>query len=192
MFFIFPSSCKVGKGKKITRIGDFVNVLVGSKDDIPEKSLDPELMEYIDSFVKDAAKYGVMIPNSTVDKLVSFKYVDTLTHGGAEGVIAVCNRYYTKKKKLVGLRLETTKSKWLTIEVLRNENFTEGSKMRLKELLYHEIFHCLMNKGHLPEDVDGIMNPVFVRGNRRSEREWDDLVEEMFSPEFLALIPDAP
>ena len=128
---VLCSSCK--KRQKITRIGDFVNILVSSERELPAKNLDPDLMKYVYQFVKDAKDHGVFILQKSVDRLRSIQYVDNLTYGGGVGVIAACNRYYTSNKKLKGLTWESTKSKWLTIEILRNENFTMGSKHKLKE-----------------------------------------------------------
>ena len=83
-----------------------------------------------------------------------------------------------KESKLNRLTLETKMNKWLTIEVLKDEDFTRGSEPKLRELLYHELFHCYMNKGHLPEDIQGIMNPYLNPNNRRAEKGIEDKISE--------------
>ena len=81
----------------------------------------------------------------------------------------------------------------MVIEVLRRESldFTEGSRILLRELVFHELFHCFLNKGHLPAHVEGLMNPVFTKGNRRSHRDWEGLLDDAFSPKFLKIMEDA-
>ena len=122
------------------------------------------------------------------------KYVDKLSVAAGEGVVAACNRYYVESISQEGLKIYEEQKKWLSIEILKRESeeYTQGKEPKLKELVYHELFHCLLNKGHLPPGYDGIMSPVLDQNSTRVFTEWESLVEEMFSPEYLSIIPDAP
>ena len=46
-----------------------------------------------------------------------------------------------------------------------------GKQEKLKELMYHELFHCLLKKGHLPEGYQGIMSPLLYPYNTYCEQE---------------------
>ncbi|NRA44906.1 MAG: hypothetical protein HRU09_08130 [Oligoflexales bacterium] len=160
---------------------------------LPELAFDDDLKPFIGQFVEDAKKRGVVIPEDTRQKLRQVVYVDKLTMQGGPGVMAACNRFYTYVGTVGGKR----KLNWMTIEVLRKESAEyigtnkEDAIIKLRELMYHELFHCFMNKGHLPPDYDGIMSPTFIKGSQRAVKEWDALVDDMFSPLYLSVIPDA-
>ena len=146
-------------------------------------------------FVQDASRYGVVIYESTRSKLRTLQYVDNLSEAIGEGVVASCNRYYSVSEKIVNFQKVRKEEKWLAIEVLRSgfDAYVEGleaeqAKMKLKELLYHELFHCYLDKAHLPMHVDGIMNPVLKKDNSRAYTEWELLVEELFSPTNMKMI----
>ena len=93
----------------------------------------------------------------------------------------------------MGASVVSQQVKWLSIEVLRgdSEAFTENKPEWLRMLIYHELFHCFLGKKHLPEGYEGIMSAVLSKTDLRVFNAWDDMVEEMFSPKYLALIMDA-
>ena len=160
---------------------------------LPEPAFDDALKPFIGQFINDAEKRGVFIPEETRKKLRQVVYVDQLTMQGGPGVMAACNRFYTYVGTIGGKR----KLNWMTIEVLRKESADyigtnkEDAIIKLRELMYHELFHCFMNKGHLPDNYDGIMSPTFTKGSQRAVKEWEALVDDMFSPLYLSVIPDA-
>lgn len=160
---------------------------------LPPEQHEKELEAFIQPFIDDARKFGVIIPQETKEMLRQIIYVDRLSMKAGAGVIAACNRYYTYQQTLSGKR----KLEWMTIEVLRKESLDytgtdpQERQVLLKEVVYHELFHCFLNKGHLPPGKSGIMSATLVKGSRRAFLEWDALVEEMFSKEYLDLIPPA-
>ena len=160
---------------------------------LPKLAFDDELKPFIGQFINDAAKRGVIITEETKQKLRQVVYVDELTVQGGPGVMAACNRFYTYVGTIGGKR----QLNWMTIEVLRKESAAyigsnkEDSVIKLRELMYHELFHCFMNKGHLPPNYDGIMSPTFTKGNQRAVKEWEALVDDMFSPLYLSVMPEA-
>ncbi|MFK7823307.1 MAG: hypothetical protein AB8G05_04065 [Oligoflexales bacterium] len=62
--------------------------------------------------------------------------------------------------------------------------------MRFKMLIYHELFHCLFNRGHLPEFDDngeplyGIMSEVLKKNNKLTWKKWQVLLDELFVKHF--------
>ena len=160
---------------------------------LPPIRFDHELVKFVPEFIRDAKKHGVDIPLRTQDMLRQIVYVDRLSVKSSFGAMAACHRYYTWQQTLGGKR----KLYWMTIEVLEKESRgyagtdPASRSVLLRELMYHELFHCFLNKGHLPEGKSGIMSSTFIRGSRRAFQQWDALVAEMFSKEYMDLIPDA-
>ncbi|MBP6218893.1 MAG: hypothetical protein KA436_09930 [Oligoflexales bacterium] len=203
MFSLFSSGCKtkIVRDLSNTRVSDVVHHTIADKlgvqsSEPPPYRRDEGIMSFLNEFLADAESRrrnngetrGIKITESSLNMLRQVKYVDVLTEGAEKGVIASCNRYYSYDQTLGGKK----KIRWTTIEVLRTESeaYAEGNRRRLQELLYHEFFHCLLNKGHLPPDKEGIMSPVLNKNNPRIFTDWDRLVDELFSPEFVDLIPD--
>ena len=191
---LIGSSCKLKLGNKPLRISDVVHHKILEtagleKRNPPPRFYDPDLEGFVGEFLKDASDRQVAIPQDAIDKLRQIKYVDALSTAAEEGVIAACSRYFIEEKTLTGSSMSI---KWTIIEVLRSatETFTESNRIRLRELMYHELFHCLMSKGHLPDGVEGIMSPTFAKGDRRAFTDWKKLVDDMFSQKFIDMIPD--
>lgn len=157
----------------------------------PDRFYDSRLRPFVGEFVADAKSHGVHIASEMVSRLRQVKYVNSFSDKLAASVIAVCNRYTANQRTLGG---GTVPLKWLTIEVhrARSSDFTTTDPAKelilLRELMYHELFHCLLNKGHLPANIDGIMSSTFSRGNLRSLKVWPSLVKDMFV-NHLSLIP---
>jgi hypothetical protein len=186
LFLLASTNCKHQRQVlQNTTIGIFQK-----KADVePEEKFDPALKPYIASFVAEAKKYGVEIPPETVSMLKQFVYVKKLSAPPDPGVMAICTRFYGWEARK-GIN---KKVKWMTIEIQKEsaEHFAQGDELSVREVAYHELFHCLLNKGHLPEGVPGIMSPTLNRDSDRVLLEWDSLMQELFSPTYLKLIPDA-
>ncbi|MDD9951405.1 MAG: hypothetical protein OXT67_07545, partial [Zetaproteobacteria bacterium] len=157
----------------------------------PSYQYDDELKPFLQQFLDDAKKYKVDIPAEKVLELRQMIYVDQLSSTSHPGVMAACNRYRATQATVSGNR----PLKWMVIEVLQEAvtHYAGTGKSRLillREVMYHELFHCLMSKGHLPQGVSGIMSATFRRGDNRAHSQWDKLVTEMFSPEQMDIIPN--
>lgn len=196
-FFVAFGSCATKKVKSLGELElrdvfhhSIMDAFGVPKQKAPKLKRDPELEVMLHSFVADAARHGVIIHEDTVDRLRRLVYVEQLSYGKGKGVVAACSRFYITKATLSGPR----QLKWMQIEVLRSgaEELTGGEPQLLKELVYHELYHCLLNKGHLPPDVEGIMSAKLIAKNTRAIKHWDDLIADMFSPYLMSLTPDMP
>lgn len=195
ILFFITTACKQQLGNlNQTHISDVVNHKIldaaGVKTPtLPPRQYDPALEGFIGEFIKDAQDRGVQISAQSIAKLRQVIFVEELTSKAEPSVIAACSRYYLEEKSISGKKMRL---KWTIIEVLRKESeaFTENNRIRLRELMYHELFHCLMNKAHLPEGIDGIMSPSFAKGDKRAFKDWKGLVDDMFSKKFIDMIPD--
>lgn len=159
---------------------------------LPDKTFDVDLYPFVQEFVDDARVRGVEIDGDTQDKLRGLRFVDKLSIPAEPGVMAACHRYYTAQATLGGSKMIA----WLDIEVLKKESLTYADsgacerKILLREVIFHELFHCFLNKGHLPDGIEGIMSASFTKGNRRACTDWQGLVDEMFSPKYMSMIGD--
>jgi hypothetical protein len=160
--------------------------------DIPEQKFDTDIMVFVNQFIRDAKERGVLIPEENLSTLRTILWVDHLAIGDQPGVMAVCNRYYTNEETLSGSK----RVRWTTIEVHRKntDNYIKDDKsilqIRFREVIYHELVHCLLNKGHSPNNVPGLMNAFFAQGSKRAVETWGGLLKQLFSKDYLALLPD--
>lgn len=184
-------SCATRRWKTARNFPDVVAIILnkGEKVVLPERRYDKPLTAFLSEFVTDADKRGVVIPQKTSDMLRQIVYVDKLSIPAEPSVMAACARFYSSEQDM----FEKRRVRWMIVEVLRKESeqYTGGDRILLRELVYHELFHCLLNKGHLPEGVPGIMAPTLNQSNKRAFNDWEGLVDEMFSQKYLDLIPDA-
>lgn len=199
LFYLIFTSCASKKTRWLveTPLQDMVNHTLLKKtgmavSELPPRIYDENLLPFVEQFIDDAAQRGVLIPEATRNKLRQVIYVKHLSVPAEPGVMAVCNRYYSYETTLEGKK----RLNWMIIEVLEKESQEyvgnhKHSTILLRELLYHEIFHCLLNKGHLPSGMDGLMSPIFKKGSQRAVTQWKELLDETFSPEYLKAIPNA-
>ena len=186
----FVLDCAHQRQAIVNRTNDLVHVWFekGKEVKAPDIEMDPTLKPYIGMFLADAKQRDVTIDPEAVAMLRVFKYVNTLSTTDAPGVMAACTRFYTYETTKSG----HTKVRWTQIEVLRHavDNYAGGEELRLRFLVYHELYHCFLNKGHLPPGMPGIMAPIL---NPLSDRDLTDptgLVDEMFSPAYLKATPN--
>ena len=186
-------SCKK-KVKFDPRLGDFSSVkldsLVSRGPDLPDIYYDPDLYAFVPEYIKDAKDRGVEISERTIQALRIMRWVDKLSVGDGPGVMAACSRYYVTNSSFFG---GSNRVLWTMIEVLRDKTlaYTKGNRFLLRELVDHELTHCLMELGHLPDGVGGIMSATFTEGDKRALDVvvWRKLLDDNFSAYFLKLMP---
>lgn len=157
--------------------------------DLPDLYYDPDLYAFVSEYIKDTKSRGVEVADRTIQALRIMRWVDHLSVGEGPGVMAACSRYYVTETKYF---FESHEILWTMIEVLRGkaQEYTDGNRLLLRELLYHELNHCLLEKGHLPDGVEGIMSPVFTEGDHRALKTWSQLLDDNFSQNYLNMMPN--
>lgn len=155
---------------------------------IPEKNHDPKLAFYLEDFIQDAKERNRTVDAKALDSLKVIKYVDKLSRSNDKRVVATCNNYFVKGKKIT---LERYSKRWREIEVLKKEAeaFSAGNEVYLRMLLYHELFHCLYHKGHLPDVYNdkklyGIMSETLSTKNKEPVENWHGMLDELFLEHF--------
>jgi hypothetical protein len=191
--FSLNTGCKSLRGLSVDKVTDIFHhrIIIKSKE-LPERKFNPEYTEYYKEFVQDAKIRGVEFTDEAIKKLRRIEVVDKLSVASGDGVIAACNRYTTSDSAVEGFKVVAQPIVYKTIEVLRPKirHFAQGRVEKVREVLYHEFFHCMMNKGHLPTGKSGIMSPTLSSSDNRARDDWKRLVDELFSPTFINLIPD--
>ena len=155
----------------------------------PDVFIDVELAHYLNGFIEDAKSRGRNISANNIGRLRVIKYVDKLSRASGPNVVASCNSYYLTKPKIGG---GSNAIRWKEIEVHRDgsEAFRDGEELRFKMLIYHELFHCLFNRGHLPEFdgngqlIYGIMSEVLKKNHKLTWQKWESLLDDMFVLHF--------
>jgi len=193
---LFLFSATIGCKKRFpidTRLQDYhaIQWLVGKspQSQLPELHYEPDLYAFMTEFIASSEEYGVDITDESIQTLRIIRWTDKLVAGDGPGVLAACTRYYIADNSWLS---STPQIAWSMIEVLNaaKKEYTGENRILLRELVYHELTHCLMRKGHLPDGVSGIMSPTFSAGNQRAILNWPKLLEDNFSPYFLSLMPD--
>lgn len=151
----------------------------------PNTSVDAELSHYLNQFVEDAKERGRKVSANNLGRLRVVKFVEKLSRASGPNVVATCNSYYLKKPTLSGGGKPV---RWKEIEVHRDgaEAFRDGEELRFKMIMYHELFHCLFNRGHLPaydrkgNKLYGIMSEVLKKNTKLTWQKWESLLDDMF------------
>lgn len=155
---------------------------------IPTIERDDRLEPILYDFIDQAEVYGVKVPKTQVDKIRKMVFVKRFSKKTNPKAIAVCHRYNYKERSVIGGKA-IVKFNWFNIEVhqAKAKRLAGNNRTLLKKIIFHELGHCLLNKGHLPKNKKGIMAAVFG-DNVKIEDRWTDLVEDMFTN--LHLVPD--
>ena len=175
----------------------------------PEVDLDPSLDAYLQEFEDDAVR--ILTDHGTKSELeaelrdfykkqraniVVFKYVSELTRTSGKNVAASCNTIVVKETRLLdGKRVDGDSWKEIEVHEEKSKSFTGGEELKLKKLLYHEIFHCIYDKGHLPkyddngEQIYGIMSEKLLQNKKLDWQIWEGMLIDMFVT-YFHMTPD--
>ncbi len=189
IFFLIFISCHPASLKIKAVSDDFLHILHINEDtNVPSYDLDPSLSPYIQDFAVEATKRKHDISADQIERLRIFSYVDKLPDEVPPKVIGLCTRHTSYGKK----NLKKIETKWLTINlhITKLKAYTGGDPIRLREVVFHELFHCFMNKSHLAPGVPGLMAPVLVK-SPRVYTDWSGVLDEAFSKKYMEMIPDA-
>lgn len=118
-----------------------IAALLSSCNKKAEYSVDPRLEGYIQEFVNDGLNYGVQVQIKDFHHSWVFKAsFGDLPHGS----IAVCSTYM-ESANLGEFNLETTSVREIIVSTRYWESLSEMTK---KEVMYHELGHCSLDRSH--------------------------------------------
>lgn len=188
--FVFLAAVSCRPKLRVKAISDdFLHILHINQDaKVPDRDIDPSLAVFIPEFTKESAQRQHEVSSDEINKLRMFTYVDSFPDDVPPKVIGLCSHHTSYGKK----NLKKTATKWLTIGLHKTkvQAYTKGDPLRLREVVFHELFHCFMDKGHLPEGVVGLMSPSLVK-TQRIYKDWGGILDEAFSKKLMEMMPDS-
>lgn len=132
---------------------------------IPDTHIDEELKEFYYEFLNETDLRGVYVDYDLLSELKIIRYGKT-----EYGVAGVCMRFESTKYPIAGTTLYS--------QIIISEEVKNYSYMQRKGIMFHELGHCLLNKGHT--DTDGDIMSVNVQTNEIYEFLWDYLLDDFF------------
>jgi hypothetical protein len=155
---------------------------------IPERVISPYFQPYLDQFIIEASARDIQISSQIIDRLRRINFVDAFDDNPSrQETLGSCN-YYNEPL--------APRFQWKEIKILNPElwNYSSSGSTKpeeTREVIFHELYHCLLERGHLPEDgpIDGIMLPMLTRYRSRVFNDWPGLLDDMFSATSMEATP---
>ncbi len=162
---------------------------------MPERETDPELKGFVTEFLAAAKKYDHPIPSSAIDRLRVVVFVDDLADAHAaygdagaassspgSEVAGTCTDAVVDDTMGAGaMKWKTGEKSWSEVWIgsdMRPD--TAEQKLQLRELMFHELGHCLLGKDHVEDAPHHIMSPALSNDFPWLEQNWDRLLAELF------------
>jgi len=157
---------------------------------LPAKYFDARLQFYLDEFVSDARNNGVVIRDSVIESLRVMKFVsnvdqEKLARGqsvsGDSGTIGTCASFSEQKSMNAGFKTFYSKSSgWSEVWIDSELDTKKTHPMALKELIYHELGHCLLGLDHVEAKPHSIMSPEMSLNGKWLATNWESLIKDFF------------
>lgn len=156
----------------------------------PAPFVDPYLESYIEAFVSDAATYGIAISGDRLSNLRIVKFVDSVeqqkqAYGQAsdgEELAGACTDVVLDNRTTAGIYAAGRRKSWQEIWIANSITGAGPTpKLVLKELMYHELGHCLLGLDHAAPSPHKIMSPAVSGDAKFLESHWTRLVQELFT-----------
>lgn len=156
---------------------------------LPLAFVDPYLETYIDAFVRDAATHGVIIPEQRLADLRIVKFVESVERekqaygqpSSGERLAGACTDVVIDNRNELQQIKGGKKKFWQEIWVSNNiTSGTSTSPWVLKELMYHELGHCLLGRDHAALSPHRIMSPNVSGDADFLAKNWDQLLADLF------------
>lgn len=164
---------------------------------MPSEEKDPTLSVYLKDFQQQGKSRGIAIDEENLTRLRVIMFVDDVAAKKSEYGQAVANG-----EDLAGtctdaevddtmgtarLHWITGTHKWSEVWVAASMNGgSEDQKMSLRELMFHELGHCLLGRNHATGTEHHIMSPSLGNDPKWLRDNWPRLVDELFGRATLA------
>ncbi len=159
---------------------------------LPAKQIDKHLSFYLDQFIDKCNEHNIEIPQLIVDRLVKLTFVDQsemkeVAQASADLKVVLGNCRIAKFINAVNVT-----DHYLEVRIAKSwQDWLDGGDIRLKQLVFHELYHCLLGKKHAPCEVGGLMAPVvFQQDSRVTEEGFDDFVDQAFEEDYMNKLRD--
>lgn len=149
------------KFRNLRLIAAFLTIFVYSRCSFEQK-IHPDIAPVVEEFVRDAKRYGVEVD---VSRLSSIDFGDITF---AEDAVGLC---LSLSVAVIPIPVKHS-SKVVILDVYDRDSY------QFKALVYHELAHCLLYKGH--SDDHSLMAPT-MHSECFYQRNWEPLLEELFT-----------
>lgn len=191
------------KHQVLTLILLFLTSACGVVEKMPGASIDSRLEKIYFRFLDDAATRGVVIPQKDQDRLIIMKFDNDmefkkdadLANGSSDSndkdVLGICRQ--GQQINSANLKKPVT---WTEIHIL-DPRFSRYGKydpdspydLTLTRIMYHELGHCLLHKGHSTTGGVDVMEADLAPVSDSTGNFWEFSVDQLFSPSYLAGLP---
>lgn len=174
-------------------VGMLLSVGCGKKNKVsnmPDRFMDTKLQFYLEEFVIDARSHGVNIDGKREDALRVLKFVDNVDDekksrgqpvSAEAGTIGTCANFEEQKTINAGFKTFKTDSyDWNEVWIASELGSESAHPLALKELIYHELGHCLLGLDHVEAKPHKIMSPEMSLNGKWLTSNWDHLMTELF------------
>lgn len=161
---------------------------------MPAEYIDAKLGGYLDDFLLDAKAHGKEVPAIVVGSLRVMRFVEDMDAqkakygqptGGDEDTVGTCASLDEVSTLDAGVRkLNLKEYEWREIWISRPyvQAKAEGlPDLLLKELVYHELGHCLLQRKHAASKPHKIMSPEMTRDLAWVRANWPKMLDELFA-----------
>jgi hypothetical protein len=160
------------------------------QQELPSPYRDPYLEGYIDAFVSDAAAHGIAINGDKIGQLRVVKFVDSVEQqkqaygqpSGGDELAGACTDVVVDNTLNAGIYKSGERKTWQEIWI---SNSITGKAptpaLVLKELMYHELGHCLLGLDHAAQAPHQIMSPNVSGDAEYLQKNWGRLLRELFT-----------
>lgn len=155
----------------------------------PDPYFEPALATIMTQFKRDAAGFGKPVSSWAIAKLRVVSFVSDVErkraeygmaadpHGDTAG--ACTDAKVTNKVGEGALEYRLSESSWQEIWISQQYSH-DPHGWQLKELVYHELGHCLLGLDHKKGPDHGIMSSSIHKDPQWIAANWDRMVRELF------------
>lgn len=158
----------------------------------PKAFVDHRLKPLYVAFLQDAAALGRLVDSHMLKELRVLKIENDIVAARAQydhdidpnnDTAGVCADLTSEES--VGAenyRVTTSQRRWREVWISAAIADNRAGESQFKELVYHELGHCLLGLQHVPEEPHQIMSPTVNGDSGWLDSNWQALVADMMVP----------
>lgn len=160
---------------------------------MPARAYDRELAPVVDEFLATARAFGRKIDGKVLDRLRIVAYVDDLVQkrldygqpaADGDDVAGTCTDAEVEDVQgIMKLRWKVTERHWSEVWIAASfKPRSADDRLILRELVFHELGHCLLGLEHYAGREHRIMSPSVSDDPQGLAASWAALTKELFTP----------
>lgn len=161
----------------------------------PAVSIDARVSPLVQEYLADAKAHGVEVSPAAVDALRTITIDPVLVPypGSSDDTLAYCQpfRRITSNGIVTWKEIHIHEPSLTPLAKDTGNYAVDVDNLNFKTIVYHELTHCFLNKGHShlnPLDLS-VMAAVFIPLTTDGPSAWESMVDQLFSPQYLSALP---